>query len=121
MELNTRLQVEHPVTEMMTGLDLVELQFRIAGGEPLPFAQSDIQPKGHAIEARLYAENPASGFLPQTGTLHTLTWPRDRKDLRIESGVEQGGEITPYYDPMIAKLIARGPSREAAIQRLHRG
>jgi 3-methylcrotonyl-CoA carboxylase alpha subunit len=120
MEMNTRLQVEHPVTEMILGLDLVELQLRIAAGEPLPLAQGDIKPKGHAIEARLYAENPAAGFLPQTGKLHVLEWPRAQKGLRIDTGVEQGTEITSYYDPMIAKLIVCAPSRTAAIAALRR-
>jgi 3-methylcrotonyl-CoA carboxylase alpha subunit len=119
MEMNTRLQVEHPVTEMILDLDLVELQLRIAAKEPLPFAQGDLAAKGHAVEARLYAENPATGFLPQSGTLHAFRTP-DRERLRIDTGVRDGSEIMPYYDPMIAKLIAWGESRGNAIRTLHR-
>jgi 3-methylcrotonyl-CoA carboxylase alpha subunit len=120
MEMNTRLQVEHPVTEMITGLDLVELQLRAAAGEPLGLSQADIAMSGHAIEARLYAEDPASGFLPQSGCLHRLSWPDAAEHLRIDTGVEQGAEISPHYDPMIAKLIAWGTSRQAALTRLAR-
>ncbi|HUF45493.1 MAG TPA: biotin/lipoyl-containing protein, partial [Aestuariivirgaceae bacterium] len=120
MEMNTRLQVEHPVTEMITGLDLVELQFRAAAGEPLGFAQDDIAMTGHAVEARLYAEDPATGFLPQSGRLYRLVWPDEAEHLRIDTGVEQGAEISPHYDPMIAKLIAWGTSRQAALTRLAR-
>jgi 3-methylcrotonyl-CoA carboxylase alpha subunit len=120
MEMNTRLQVEHPVTEMITGLDLVELQLRAAAGEPLGFAQDDVVMTGHAVEARLYAEDPASGFLPQSGRLHRLAWPDETEHLRIDTGVEQGAEISPHYDPMIAKLIAWGTSRQAALARLAR-
>jgi 3-methylcrotonyl-CoA carboxylase alpha subunit len=120
MEMNTRLQVEHPVTEMITGLDLVELQLRAAAGEPLGLAQDDIAISGHAVEARLYAEDPASGFLPQTGRLHRLAWPEAAEHLRIDTGVEQGAEISAHYDPMIAKLIAWGTSRQAALARLAR-
>jgi propionyl-CoA carboxylase alpha chain/3-methylcrotonyl-CoA carboxylase alpha subunit len=112
MEMNTRLQVEHPVTEMITGLDLVEWQLRVASGEPLPLSQGQIQIKGHAIEARLYAENPATGFLPSTGPLTHFRLPQ--AGLRIDSAVEEGGEVTPFYDPMIAKLIVHCPSRQAA-------
>ncbi len=112
MEMNTRLQVEHPVTEMITGLDLVEWQLRVASGEPLPLTQDQIQIKGHAIEARLYAENPATGFLPSTGTLTHFRLPHE--GLRIDSAVEEGGEVTPFYDPMIAKLIVHRPTRQAA-------
>ena len=112
MEMNTRLQVEHPVTEMITGLDLVEWQLRVASGEPLPLSQDQIQIKGHAIEARLYAENPATGFLPSTGTLTHFRLPHE--GLRIDSAVEEGGEVTPFYDPMIAKLIVHRSSRQAA-------
>jgi 3-methylcrotonyl-CoA carboxylase alpha subunit len=118
MEMNTRLQVEHPVTELITGLDLVELQFRVAAGEALPIKQSDLRIHGHAIEARLYAEDPWNGFLPQSGTLHVLHWPAATPALRIDTGVEGGGEVTPYYDPMIAKLIAHGQDRNAAILEL---
>jgi 3-methylcrotonyl-CoA carboxylase alpha subunit len=120
MEMNTRLQVEHPVTEMITGLDLVELQLRAAAGEPLGLTQGDIAMTGHAVEARLYAEDPASGFLPQSGRLHRLAWPGAAEHLRIDTGVEQGAEISAHYDPMIAKLIAWGTSRQAALTRLAR-
>jgi 3-methylcrotonyl-CoA carboxylase alpha subunit len=118
MEMNTRLQVEHPVTEMITGLDLVEWQLRVAAGEPLPRAQKDLAIRGHAIEARLYAEDPAREFLPQTGRLAHLRFPADAADLRTDTGVEGGAAITPHYDPMIAKLIAWGADRRAACARL---
>jgi acetyl-CoA carboxylase biotin carboxylase subunit len=111
MEMNTRLQVEHPVTEAITGVDLVEWQLRVASGEPLSLAQSDIHIDGWAMEARLYAENPATGFLPSTGPL-THFWLPDT--VRADSAVEEGGEVTPFYDPMIAKLIAHRPTRAAA-------
>ena len=115
IEMNTRLQVEHPVTEAVTGLDLVEWQFRIAAGEHLPLAQGDVQLDGHAIEARVYAEDPENGFLPSTGSIVALELP---PDLRVDSGVEAGGAVTPYYDSMVAKLIARGSTRQEAIDRL---
>ena len=116
MEMNTRLQVEHPVTEMVTGLDLVEWQFRVAAGEPLPLTQDQITLTGHAVEARLYAENTAGGgFLPSTGVLEHFQLPQT---LRIDAGVEEGGEVTPFYDPMIAKLIAHAPTREQALAEL---
>ncbi|MDJ0656120.1 MAG: biotin carboxylase N-terminal domain-containing protein [Xanthomonadales bacterium] len=117
LEMNTRLQVEHPVTEAVTGQDLVEWQLRVAAGEPLPLAQDEIQLSGHAFEARLYAEDPAAGFLPSTGTLDWLAVPTQA---RFDSGVEQGGSVTVHYDPMIAKIICHGPDRNAALQRLRR-
>jgi 3-methylcrotonyl-CoA carboxylase alpha subunit len=117
IEMNTRLQVEHPVTEAVTGLDLVEWQFRVAAGEKLPLAQSQIRIDGHAIEARVYAEDPEHGFLPSTGRIVALELPND---IRVDSGVEAGGEVTPFYDAMIAKLIAHAPTREAALDRLIR-
>ena len=116
MEMNTRLQVEHPVTEMVTGQDLVEWQLRVASGEPLPLTQDQITLDGWAMEARLYAENPATGFLPSTGPLTHFRLPED--EVRVDSAVEEGGEVTPFYDPMIAKLIAHGATREAAADRL---
>ncbi len=115
MEMNTRLQVEHPVTEAITGVDLVEWQLRVASGEPLPLRQDELAIDGHAMEARLYAENPATGFLPSTGPLTRLRLPAG---IRIDSGVEEGGKVTPFYDPMIAKLIAHAPDRAAAAAKL---
>ncbi|MEM5329430.1 acetyl/propionyl/methylcrotonyl-CoA carboxylase subunit alpha [Paraburkholderia sp. JHI2823] len=130
MEMNTRLQVEHPVTEMVTGLDLVEWQLRVAAGEPLPLEQSQLAITGHALEARIYAENPARGFLPSTGTLKHLRMPEgvefrigeagQRAHVRIDSGVREGDTITPFYDPMIAKLIVHGATREDALARMKR-
>jgi 3-methylcrotonyl-CoA carboxylase alpha subunit len=117
MEMNTRLQVEHPVTEGITGIDLVELQFRAAAGEPLPFAQEDLAIHGHAVEARLYAEDPEREFLPSTGRLWALDFPQG-EGLRIDTGVEAGDEVTPFYDPMIAKVIAHGDTRDEALDRL---
>jgi 3-methylcrotonyl-CoA carboxylase alpha subunit len=118
MEMNTRLQVEHPVTEEITGQDLVEWQLRVASGEPLPKRQDELSINGWAMEARLYAEDPAKGFLPSVGPLEEFYLP---DTLRIESGVEEGGEITPFYDPMIAKLIATADTRAAALERLITG
>src|SRR3954454_20762817 len=117
MEMNTRLQVEHPVTEAITGLDLVELQFRVAAGETLPLAQADVAINGHAAEARLYAEDPERNFLPSTGTLAALEFPKG-EGLRIDTGVEAGSVVSPYYDPMIAKVIAHGRDRTEALSRL---
>jgi 3-methylcrotonyl-CoA carboxylase alpha subunit len=117
MEMNTRLQVEHPVTEAITGLDLVELQFRVAAGERLPLAQADVRIDGHAAEARLYAEDPERNFLPSTGTLAALEFP-EGEGLRIDTGVEAGSVVSPYYDPMIAKVIAHGRDRGQALARL---
>jgi 3-methylcrotonyl-CoA carboxylase alpha subunit len=119
MEMNTRLQVEHPVTELITGLDLVELQFRVAAGQKLDLDQDDITPRGHAVEARLYAEDPSRDFLPQTGRIHVLRWPDAGESLRIDSGVVEGSDISPHYDPMVAKLITHGKSRREAFNRLH--
>jgi 3-methylcrotonyl-CoA carboxylase alpha subunit len=118
MEMNTRLQVEHPVTEMITGLDLVEWQLRIAAGNALPLSQQDISFQGHAIEARIYAEDPARDFLPATGKVVHLQFPAEDPRTRIDAGVAAGGEITPWYDPMIAKLIVHGADRAAALARL---
>jgi geranyl-CoA carboxylase alpha subunit len=115
MEMNTRLQVEHPVTELVTGLDLVALQLRVAAGEPLPFAQEDVHLDGHAIEARLYAENSDAGFIPQTGTL--LRWQAPA-GVRVDAGVDSGTEITSHYDPLLAKIVAHGRTREEARQKL---
>ncbi len=118
MEMNTRLQVEHPVTEMITGLDLVEWQLRVAAGEPLPLAQEQLAIRGHALEARIYAEDPDKGFLPSTGKLVHLAPPEESLHVRIDSGVEQGDEITPHYDPMISKLIVWDETRDKALARM---
>jgi len=115
IEMNTRLQVEHPVTEAITGLDLVEWQFRVAAGERLPLTQEQVQLHGHAVEARVYAEDVENGFLPSPGRIVALRWPAD---IRVDSGVEAGATVTPFYDPMIAKLIAHAPTRDAALDRL---
>ncbi len=115
IEMNTRLQVEHPVTEAITGLDLVEWQFHVAAGEKLPLTQAEVGIAGHAVEARLYAEDPDNGFLPSTGKIVALQWPGD---IRVDAGVDARSEVTPYYDPMIGKLIAHAPTREAALERL---
>ena len=118
MEMNTRLQVEHPVTEMVTGTDLVEWQLRVAAGEPLPAGQSELSLEGHAVEARVYAEDPAHGFLPATGVLAHVEIPKESAHLRIDRGVRQGDTITPHYDPMIAKVVAHGTDRDTAMERL---
>lgn len=117
LEMNTRLQVEHPVTEMVTGLDLVRWQIRIASGEALSFKQSDLSQRGHAIECRVYAEDPANQFLPSTGCLLQVVEPRG-PGIRVDSGVATGGEVTVYYDPMLAKVIAAAETRDAAIRRM---
>ncbi|MEO1234913.1 MAG: biotin/lipoyl-containing protein, partial [Myxococcota bacterium] len=119
MEMNTRLQVEHPVTEMVTGLDLVALQLAVAAGEPLPFAQDDLRIDGHAIEARLYAEDARAGFLPQTGRVRRLHFP-DLAGVRIDHGLLPGAQVTADYDPMLAKVIAHGASRDEARAKLCR-
>jgi 3-methylcrotonyl-CoA carboxylase alpha subunit len=124
MEMNTRLQVEHPVTEAITGLDLVEWQLRVACGEPLPLQQSELQINGHAIEARICAETPDNNFLPATGSLHVYALPPctsfvpARQGVRVDSGVRQGDTISPFYDSMVAKLIVHGSTREEALARL---
>jgi 3-methylcrotonyl-CoA carboxylase alpha subunit len=121
MEMNTRLQVEHPVTEMVTGVDLVEWQLRVAAGEKLPLAQDEIALSGHAFEARIYAEDPARDFLPATGTLHHLSFPEMAPAgaaIRVETGVRQGDAISPFYDPMIAKLVVHAENRTAALAAL---
>ena len=122
MEMNTRLQVEHPVTEAITGLDLVEWQLRVASGEPLPLQQQDLRIQGHAIEARICAENPDNNFLPATGALNVYALPEcvtfERGAVRVDSGVRQGDAISPFYDSMVAKLIVHGDTREQALARL---
>jgi 3-methylcrotonyl-CoA carboxylase alpha subunit len=117
MEMNTRLQVEHPVTEAITGLDLVEWQFRVAAGGTLPLMQEEVPLSGHAVEARIYAEDPEHGFLPSTGKLVAFELPSG-EGIRVDTGIEAGGEVTPFYDPMIAKLIAHAPTRNEALDRL---
>jgi len=119
LEMNTRLQVEHPVTEFVTGLDLVELQLRVAAGEPLPLTQEQVSMHGHAIEVRLYAEDPYAGYLPQSGPVHAWQ-PATGEGVRVDHGLRAGQQISPYYDPMVAKLIAHGRTRDEARRRLVR-
>jgi 3-methylcrotonyl-CoA carboxylase alpha subunit len=118
--MNTRLQVEHPVTEMITGQDLIEWQLRVAAGQPLPFAQEQLQIRGHALEARIYAEDASKGFLPSTGRLVRLSPPAESLNVRVDTGVEEDDEITPFYDPMIAKLIVWDEHRDAALARMRK-
>lgn len=125
LEMNTRLQVEHPVTEMITGEDLVAWQLQVASGLPLPKTQDELRQAGHAVEVRLYAEDPASGYLPAIGDLHRLRFPNqlanDLMGVRVDTGVRQGDGVSPHYDPMLAKIAAWGPDRTAALERLARG
>ena len=120
MEMNTRLQVEHPVTEMITGQDLVEWQLRVAAGQPLPLRQEQLEIRGHALEARIYAEDASKGFLPATGKLVRLVPPAESINVRVDTGIEEGDEITPYYDPMIAKLIVWDETRDGALARMRK-
>ncbi|MDE2018337.1 MAG: ATP-grasp domain-containing protein, partial [Hyphomicrobiales bacterium] len=120
MEMNTRLQVEHPVTEMTTGLDLVEWQLRVASGERLPIGSADVRSSGHAIEVRVCAEDPARDFLPSTGEIARLRWPREGADVRVDSGVREGDRVGSDYDALLAKLIVRGADRADAVARLAR-
>lgn len=117
LEMNTRLQVEHPITELVTGVDLVKLQIRIAAGEPLPFAQADLHQRGHAIECRIYAEDPAHGFVPSVGTLQLVKEPQ-APGVRVDSGVASGDQISQHYDPLLAKLIVLGMDRNDAVAKL---
>ncbi|SNT07372.1 3-methylcrotonyl-CoA carboxylase alpha subunit [Tardiphaga sp. OK246] len=121
IEMNTRLQVEHPVTELITGVDLVEWQLRVAFGEKLPLTQSEIKLNGHAIEARVYAENPHKNFMPSVGRIRTWRTPAETNGLRIDAGYREGDAVSPNYDAMLAKVIAWAPTRDAAINRLNRG
>jgi 3-methylcrotonyl-CoA carboxylase alpha subunit len=121
IEMNTRLQVEHPVTELITGIDLVEWQLRVAFGEKLPLAQDEIRLNGHAIEARVYAENPHRNFMPSVGRIRTWRMPEPSNGLRIDAGYREGDTVSPHYDAMLAKVIAWAPTRDAAIERLNRG
>jgi acetyl/propionyl-CoA carboxylase alpha subunit len=117
LEMNTRLQVEHPITEMITGLDLVEMQIRVARGEALPFTQDDLRINGHALELRVYAEDPMNNFLPSVGTLERYR-PPVGDGIRVDDGYSEGMEVPIYYDPMLAKLVVHAPTRQAAIQRM---
>lgn len=121
IEMNTRLQVEHPVTELITGIDLVEWQLRVAFGEKLPLTQDQIKFNGHAVEARVYAENPHKNFMPSVGKIRTWRMPGQTDGLRIDAGYREGDAVSPYYDAMLAKVIAWAPTRDAAIERLNRG
>ncbi|MCA1453913.1 acetyl/propionyl/methylcrotonyl-CoA carboxylase subunit alpha [Bradyrhizobium sp. BRP22] len=121
IEMNTRLQVEHPVTELITGVDLVEWQLRVAFGEKLPLNQDEIKLNGHAIEARVYAENPQKNFMPSVGRIKTWRTPEEGDGLRIDAGYRSGDNVSPYYDAMLAKVIAWAPTREVAIEKLNRG
>jgi len=121
IEMNTRLQVEHPVTELITGIDLVEWQLRVAFGEKLPLTQDQIKLNGHAIEARVYAENPHKNFMPSVGRIRTWRMPEQSNGLRIDAGYRDGDAVSPHYDAMLAKVIAWAPTREDAIERLNRG
>ena len=121
IEMNTRLQVEHPVTELITGIDLVEWQLRVAFGEALPLKQDEIRLNGHAVEARVYAENPTKNFMPSVGKISTWRLPAETGGLRMDSGYREGDTVSPYYDAMLAKMIAWAPTRDVAIERLNRG
>jgi 3-methylcrotonyl-CoA carboxylase alpha subunit len=121
IEMNTRLQVEHPVTELITGIDLVEWQLRVAFGEALPMQQDEIKLNGHAVEARVYAENPTKNFMPSVGKISTWRLPAEAGGLRIDAGYREGDTVSPYYDAMLAKMIAWAPTRDVAIDRLNRG
>jgi acetyl/propionyl-CoA carboxylase alpha subunit len=117
LEMNTRLQVEHPVTEEVTGLDIVQAQLRVASGEPLPWRQEDVVQRGAAIECRIYAEDPARNFMPSPGTI-TRWAPPSGPGIRMESGVAEGGQVSVHYDPLLAKLVAAGATRDEAIARM---
>ena len=116
LEMNTRLQVEHPVTELVTGLDIVSLMIKIALGEKLPFKQEDIKLNGWAIESRIYAEDPSRGFLPSSGRISLYIEPEQNENIRVDSGVYEGGEVSMFYDAMIAKLCSFGSTRKEAIE-----
>jgi 3-methylcrotonyl-CoA carboxylase alpha subunit len=120
IEMNTRLQVEHPVTELITGIDLVEWQLRVAFGEALPLRQDEIKLNGHAVEARVYAENPTKNFMPSVGRISTWRLPEETGGLRIDAGYREGDMVSPYYDAMLAKMIAWAPTRDVAVERLNR-
>jgi acetyl-CoA carboxylase biotin carboxylase subunit len=120
MEMNTRIQVEHTVTEMVTGVDLVKAQIKVASGEPLPFTQEDLKVKGHAIECRINAEDPASNFMPSIGKINYLYLPVGNPGMRIDTALYQGQQISPYYDSMLAKVVALGSTRKEAIVKMKR-